>query len=329
MGTAHFGAHALVPRLSVVIVAGFVAAAAAGWGTCRRLAMGSGGALGSLAFGAAVSLLAARRLVRRHERALVRLSELMEGVHRGGGLPGAEGDVPGAGIEGAVRRMLARLEDESHALSGKLLACLEAERHRIGRELHDETSQTLALVLLHVDEAARAAREDEVHEHLDAARDLLDHTLDELKNIVYGLKPVLLESVGLAAAVRWYVGTSVRDGRLEARLDLDTPVRPPAEVETALYRIVQEAVNNAVKHAEATRLTVELQTRAGYASVAVLDNGRGFDVTAQLVPRPQGGLGLLSIRERVQLLGGTLDVVSAPERGTRLHVVVPYAEVRA
>ncbi len=329
MGTAHFGAHALVPRLSVVIVAGFVAAAAAGWVTCRRLAMGSGGALGSLAFGAAVSLLAARRLVRRHERALVRLSELMEGVHRGGGLPGAEGDVPGAGIEGAVRRMLARLEDESHALSGKLLACLEAERHRIGRELHDETSQTLALVLLHVDEAARAAREDEVHEHLDAARDLLDHTLDELKNIVYGLKPVLLESVGLAAAVRWYVGTSVRDGRLEARLDLDTPVRPPAEVETALYRIVQEAVNNAVKHAEATRLTVELQTRAGYASVAVLDNGRGFDVTAQLVPRPQGGLGLLSIRERVQLLGGTLDVVSAPERGTRLHVVVPYAEVRA
>jgi len=329
MGTVHFGAHALVRRLSVAIAAGFVAAAVAGWLTCQRLGMGAGGALASLAFGAAVSLLVTRHLVRRHERALVRLSELMEEVHSGSGLPGRDGAVPGAGIEGAVRRMLARLEDESHALSGKLIACLEAERHRIGRELHDETSQTLALVLLHVDEAARASLDDEAREHLDAARDLLDHTLDELKNIVYGLRPVLLESVGLEAAVRWYVGTSVRDGRLEAQLDLDTPVRPPAHVETALYRIVQEAVNNAVKHAEATRLTVELQTRAGYASVAVIDNGHGFDVAAQLVPRPQGGLGLLSIRERVQLLGGTLDVVSAPERGTRLHVVVPYAEARA
>ena len=279
----------------------------------------------ALLVGFVLSWVASRRLVRRHELALVHLGELMEEVHSGTFLP-TDPDGAGGGVERALRRMLARLEQESSALSGKLIAVLEAERRRIGRELHDETSQTLALVLLHIDEAARADAEDEVRQHLDAARDLIDNALDELKNIVYGLMPVLLENLGLEAAVRWYVSTTTRDSGVTAVLDFDTPVPPPDEVRTALFRIVQEAVSNVVRHADAARLTVQVETRPGYAAVAVIDDGNGFDVAEKLVPRPTSGLGLLSIRERAKLLGGTLNVTSQTERGTALHVVIPLPE---
>jgi two-component system sensor histidine kinase DegS len=108
--------------------------------------------------------------------------------------------------------------------------------------------------------------------------------------------------------------------------DFNEPgARLPGDVETALYRITQEALSNAVRHASATKILVRLTIRPGYANLAVIDNGVGFDLDEVLRGEALGGLGLASIRERVELVRGTVNVESAVGRGTRLYVVIPLA----
>jgi two-component system NarL family sensor kinase len=102
--------------------------------------------------------------------------------------------------------------------------------------------------------------------------------------------------------------------------------RLPGEIETALYRIAQEALSNAMRHSAATKILVRLTIRPGYVSLAVIDNGVGFDPDTALRGDAQGGVGLASVRERVDLVGGTVNVESAIGRGTRLYVVVPIAQ---
>ena len=135
----------------------------------------------------------------------------------------------------------------------------------------------------------------------------------------------MLDDIGLAPTLRWYIKSHLQDVGPTIVADFEgATLRLPGEVETALYRIAQEVLSNAVRHAAATKIVIRLEVRPGYADLAVIDNGLGFDPEVTLHDPGRRGVGLLSIRERVELLGGTVNIVSAIGRGTRVYTVIPF-----
>jgi two-component system sensor histidine kinase DegS len=155
------------------------------------------------------------------------------------------------------------------------------------------------------------------------ARNLVQRSLDQLKTVIYDLRPAMLDDLGLPAALRWYVKARVETSgiRVESRIE-DAGRRLPPHVEIALYRIAQEALANAVTHGEAGSVELGLDVRPGFAALTVFDDGRGFDLD-----EARGrGLGLLSMRERAAQLGGLLNVVTEPGLGTRVYAVIPLEQ---
>jgi signal transduction histidine kinase len=202
----------------------------------------------------------------------------------------------------------------------RVVAGQELERRRLARELHDETGQALTSILLGLKAIEEAQSEDQLRAAGAELRELIVATLQDVRDLAVQLRPKALDDFGLVAAVERLARTiSEATGiavDVESRLG---PDRLPEEVETTLYRIVQEALTNVVKHAQAQNVTVLLIRRGGRMTTVVEDDGRGFD--------PDGpaddGHGLLGIRERVALLDGRLTIESAPGAGTTL-----VAEVR-
>lgn len=266
---------------------------------------------------------------------LLQLSRIMRTVHKGytSTLGMDEPSEPGLrAVSEALAEMLERLEGESRHYSSRLLASIEEERRRIGRELHDETSQTLAATLISLELAEQALAgsscSEEVAQRVANSRELIGHALEQIKLLVYDLRPSVLDDLGLVPALRWYIKTHVDESVLRVELDVEGARRRlPGEVETALYRVAQEALGNVVRHAEATRVEVVYEAQAGYASLTVVDNGRGFDPEsiASDGANPYG-LGLLTMRERVDLLGGTMIIDTGYGKGTHVHVVIPLDE---
>jgi two-component system sensor histidine kinase UhpB len=230
----------------------------------------------------------------------------------------------------SFNEMCRRVGDESLQYAGRQLGSVEEERRRIGRELHDQTSQTLTATLVRLDLCDRALQDHdsaEAHRQVLTCKELLGHTIEEIKLLVYDLRPVMLDDFGLVPTLRWYIQSHVQGVGPEVVTDFDEAgTRLPGEVETALYRIAQEALSNAVRHSSATKILVRLTIRPGYVSLAVIDNGVGFDLDDALRGEARTGVGLASVRERVDLVGGTVNVESAIGRGTRLYVVVPLGE---
>ncbi|HZL04500.1 MAG TPA: sensor histidine kinase, partial [Coriobacteriia bacterium] len=217
-------------------------------------------------------------------------------------------------VSDALAEMVERIAGESRAYSSMIFESIEDERRRIGRELHDETSQSLAAALLNIDMARRGFEgcSQEVQDRVATARALIMHCLAQIKLLVYDLRPSMLDDFGLTPALRWYVKTHLDLSGLTVETDLEAANRRlPAEVETGLYRIAQESLSNVVKHSGATRAMLRLETRPGYAAVTVEDNGVGFDredTAADAADRY--GVGMLSMRERTAALGGRF--VSSP-----------------
>jgi len=233
-------------------------------------------------------------------------------------------------VSEALDEMVERIAGEARAYSSLIFESIEDERRRIGRELHDETSQSLAAALLNIDMALQGFEgcSQEVQERVGTARALITHCLAQIKLLVYDLRPSMLDDFGLAPTLRWYVKTHLDVSGLTVETDLEAADRRlPADVETGLYRIAQESLSNVVKHSGATRATLRLETRPGYVVVAVEDNGVGFDrADAAADHADRYGVGLLSMRERTAALGGTFHVESAVGRGTRIYVVIPLEE---
>jgi len=204
----------------------------------------------------------------------------------------------------------------------KLLTAQEDERRRIARELHDEAGQALTALILNLEMAERAASAEEAR-RLERLRGIAEHTLGELRTLIYELRPTILDDLGLGAAIRWLVKEVVEPAGIRVDLNLQgLDHRFPHQVETAIFRITQEAFNNLLKHAQASRASVAVEADGRAVTVTVEDNGRGFD-PANLPARSGSGLGLLGMRERAELLGGTLEVKSGPNRGTRIRGVLP------
>jgi two-component system sensor histidine kinase UhpB len=280
--------------------------------------------------GAAVTTLANYLVLRAAFRPLFHLSRSMATIHRGmsGNAVRAESENPDLKtVTNALEEMLDRLEGESRAYSLHIFEQIEDERRRIGRELHDETSQSLAAALLSIDSAQRGLDEctGEAREQVANARELISHCLGQIKLLLYDLRPSVLDDFGLVPALRWYVQSHLQVPGLAVETDLDDGIRrlPPA-VETALYRIAQESLANVVRHAAATRVLLRLEAKPSYVTLLVADNGRGFD-PMDVPADAQGryGVGIMSMRERASALHGTLNIESAPDRGARIHVVVP------
>ncbi len=196
----------------------------------------------------------------------------------------------------------------------------EAERKRLARELHDETGQALTSILLGLAAVESAKTAEEAHAAAADLRGLVVETLQSVRRLAVELRPSALDDFGLEPALR-RLGETVRErGTLDVQVETRLgSVRLPADVETALYRIVQEALTNAVKHASANHVSVVVTRKATGVQVMIEDDGTGFDPAA----RSTGGLGLLGMRERVELLDGTLAIDTSPGAGTTLIVELP------
>jgi signal transduction histidine kinase len=154
---------------------------------------------------------------------------------------------------------------------------------------------------------------------------LAQHSLDGVHKLIFDLRPAMLDHLGLVPAIRWLVETRLEAHGIATTVEaLQAPRRLPAEVETALFRVAQEAISNIARHSGARRARVVLDFGAAHLRVVAEDDGVGFDVQAlELSPDSQRGLGLIGMRERVQLLGGSVVLDTAPGCGTRLRIDVP------
>jgi signal transduction histidine kinase len=196
----------------------------------------------------------------------------------------------------------------------------ELERRRLARELHDETGQALTSILLGLRAVEETDSAEQMHEAASELRELVVATLQDVRRLAVQLRPKALDDFGLAAALERLAQTFAESTGIHVDLEAQLgKERLPPEVETTLYRIVQEALTNVVKHADASRVSILLVRRDASATAVIEDDGRGF---ASQTAR-EDGLGLLGMRERVELHDGRLTVESQPGSGTTLVVEVP------
>jgi signal transduction histidine kinase len=227
-------------------------------------------------------------------------------------------------LEAAHRELTARDELRGRLLR-KVITAQEEERKRLARELHDETCQKLAALGIRLETALGAESPEVLRERLTDARTLSGQTLDDIHRIIFDLRPSVLDDLGLLAAIHWYAGRQLEARGITTRVDVsDGELRLPSETETALFRAVQEAINNIARHSRAENALIEITRDAAGLQIEIEDDGAGFDVAEVATPTESGrGLGLTGLRERMELLGGTAHVDSSPGDGTRVTLRVP------
>ena len=212
-----------------------------------------------------------------------------------------------------------------HALRRSLRAA-EQERHRWARELHDQTLQDLAGLRLTFDALAEMDDRSEMDPVIERARVRIRDAIAQLRHLVAELRPLSLDDLGVAAALRALAAQVTSSSTAAVSVDVNLPyesgadARPSPEVEEATYRVVQESLNNAVKHAEAQTIRVSVAQRDDNVVIEVADDGIGFDPDAR-----HEGFGLIGMRERLQLVGGTLRLEARPGGGTTVRAVIPAA----
>jgi len=207
-------------------------------------------------------------------------------------------------------------------LAAQVISAQDEERARVARELHDSTAQILTAILLQLGAAARESTSEPLDARIATLRGLAAEALEEVRSMSHTMHPRVLDDLGLAAALEWLARQARAQGPMQVEVhagDLDVGI--PASVAAALYRVTQEALRNASRHGEATRVDIRLRQDGATAVLEVEDDGTGFDVALAEKRRP--GMGLFSMRERVGLVNGRLTVTSEPKRGTRVMAVVP------
>lgn len=201
------------------------------------------------------------------------------------------------------------------------LAVME-ERERLARDLHDSVTQSLYSLTLFAEAGRRLVRAGDLERaegYLTRLGETAQDALKEMRLLVYELRPPTLEREGLVGAIQHRLGAVERQAGVKAHLLVDDMIELPACVEEGLYRIAQEALNNALKHAAATSVTVRIRVVDEHVELEVVDNGMGFDPDTA---GNGGGMGLVNMRERVEKLGGVLRTVSVPGEGTKVNVSV-------
>jgi signal transduction histidine kinase len=228
-------------------------------------------------------------------------------------------------------RLFSQLEaarQQARSFSHRLVEALEDERRTIARELHDEAGQSLTTLNLGLGQLKREpAQPQEFEARIADLQQITSSVMEELHRIAVNLRPVALDRYGLVPAFEQYVEAFGRHSGLKVQLavaGLGGEQRYAPEIETALYRVLQEALTNVARHAQATRAGVVVESRGATLTVIVEDNGRGFDLEQAL---NSGRLGLLGMRERAEMLGGTLTIETSPGAGCSVYVSVPLSPV--
>jgi signal transduction histidine kinase len=232
----------------------------------------------------------------------------------------------GASILAAITiTRLARLENEarlryqeSKELSARLVKAQEDERRAISRELHDEAGQSLSALLIEAGNAAGVTDPAELRNHIESIRALAENCVNVVRNMALLLRPSMLDDFGLMPALEWHAREVSKRTGLRVHVEANRIAEDlPDELRTCVYRVVQEALNNCTRHAQALNARITLHQQTAKLVVRVEDDGRGF---------PAGrfrGLGLLGIEERVLRLNGSLQVDSEPGKGARLQIELP------
>jgi len=264
-------------------------------------------------------------------RPMVSLQATLDRVRQGdftARVPEVQGDPDINRVIDIANLMLDRLTEHRQMVAAQILRAMEEERKRIARELHDETSQSLTTILVSLDVIEKQLPDncsEEVAGRVRFTREIAQRTLDETRRLMFDLRPSVLDDLGLIPALRWFINQRVQPRGLQVEFQASgLDVRLPDELETALFRIVQEALTNTVKHAGAQRVSVSLSRQAGAIAAVVQDDGRGFH-PVHLVSKDakDRGLGLFGMQERAALVGGAVQMDSAPGKGTTVRVTVP------
>jgi signal transduction histidine kinase len=212
------------------------------------------------------------------------------------------------------------------ALSSRLLTAHEEERRRLAVELHDDLGQVLTAVKINLQSLQRTLPRSQTDDLAQAIASV-DGATERVRDLALALRPSVLDDLGLPAALRWYADRFARDTGIGVHFSIDAVVAIEPPVETVCFRVTQEALTNVARHARAQNVWVDLHAVVAGTELRIRDDGIGFDVLVAH-DRAVGGesLGLLGMEERVSLLGGELDVQSAPGIGTEVSARFPGAE---
>jgi len=221
-----------------------------------------------------------------------------------------------------------RLQENMRQYVQEIIKAQEDERKRIARELHDDVSPSLLLLIQQIDAITSNSRHklpDWLKDKMEAMRRQTVEGLESLRRIAQDLRPRILDDLGLTAALEWMTDNLVIPYGIEAQVEVKgKEYELPSEVQLLLFRIAQEALNNIRRHAQATYALVTVEFAAGETTLTIRDNGKGFELKEKIGHMPAiGKLGLAGMQERAQLLGGSLTVKSQPGKGTIITVVVP------
>jgi PAS domain S-box-containing protein len=217
------------------------------------------------------------------------------------------------------------LTENKNAFARQLLHVQEEERRRIARELHDEMGQMLTVLKLELQGLQREPASPSIQ--LEESLSMVDLIMSQMRTLLADLRPVPLETLGLPAALHWYLNRQGLRSGVKIHFHADTMrARPPAEIEICCFRIVQESITNALRHARAHNITVELRCEIDALCIQITDDGVGFNVAAARSRAAAGvSLGLLGMYERANLAGGHLSITSATQQGTVVTVRFPFS----
>ena len=238
-------------------------------------------------------------------------------------LPTADGKLFTVILRDVTERVRAQQERSAFATAAN--AIREEEKSRVARELHDELAQSLTALKMDANWVRDNLRADpqEAHRKLDDMLALLDGAVASTRRIAADLRPLLLDDLGLGPAIEWLAGTFTQRHGVPCRLSIDNEFELEEPYATAVFRIVQESLANVAKHAHASQASVAVERAGGAIVLAVRDDGRGFD---PVLDRKAGSLGLMGLRERAQLLNGTIAITSARGQGTLVEVRIPVPD---
>jgi two-component system, NarL family, sensor histidine kinase UhpB len=285
-------------------------------------------AISGLGLSLAVNLLALRAALAPLRRLQRTIEAVRAGDHEARVVPALLTDPEVERVGETLNGMLDELDAvraRLRALSAGIIAAQEEERRRISRELHDDTAQALTSLLLYAKALEQGDAPPAVREALAELREEVARSLEGVRRMARELRPSALDDLGLVAALDGYTQELARRTGLTVRFEAACGGRLPPQVELALYRIAQEALTNAAKHAGASNVTVDLVREPSLVWLTVRDDGQGFDSAAV---SPGRGLGLFSMRERAELAGGALAMASTQGHGTSITARIPLRGMR-
>ena len=227
----------------------------------------------------------------------------------------------------AAAEALRTSAEQLQALSRRLVDIQELERRRFSRELHDVVGQNLTALSVNLDilkTQLPGAGSEGLRSRLDDSAALLESTTGAIENVMSELRPPMLDDYGLLPALQWYGTEFAKRTGIQVEVNGDERMeRVPPAAEIALFRVAQEALNNVAKHAHATSVGISLVRHGGECVMSVSDNGRGIDSGSDSSPKRRCGLGMVTMRERMQAVGGYFEIGAAPGRGTKVLLRVP------